>query len=292
VNQIILFFHFRPFFAPFLDVSVASICPAEPATPKRAGAILLIRKVPEIEFLNLIPHTWCITTAEAEEDEKTIAEAARAKILSVTGLTSEEIKVFPNITKEVSFTKKDSKKISIAYRLAEASPLAEVKAKHQWVKFEEAVNIASGCQDLADLIKQFHAVALEQDSEWKLDFEKLNFKEAMASATIGKWYKDSQKEDTAFRVLERKDKTVHFEVNHPASKKCISSSSSGGSFRASRYFLTQGEANGHCYCPTLPKSRCHKVRKWLIGVGIGICITVTVALLITYHNEILAALKF
>jgi len=291
VNQIILFFHFRPFFAPFLDVSVASICPAEPATPKRAGAILLIRKVPEIEFLNLTPHTWCITTAVAEEDEKAIAKAARAKILSVTGLTSEEIKVLPNITKEVSFTKKDSKKISIAYWLAEASPLAEVKAKHTWVKFEEAVNGASGCQDLTDLIKQFHTIALEQASEWKLDLEKLDFKEAMATATIGKWYNDPQKEGTAYKVLERKEKRVHFEVNHPASKTCTSLSSSGGSFRASKYFLTQGMANGHCYCPTLPTSRCHKFREWVMGVGISICIAVTIALLIAYHNEILA-LKF
>jgi hypothetical protein len=274
--------------SPFLTAaSVLSACPSElsleePPKPVRGGAVLLVRRVPEVEILHLRPNNWCVSTSVAEDDDQKIREAAEAKIFAATGLKPEEVKIFPNITKSASFQiKKTKKQVNVAYWLGEANPLAEVRADHAWLSLEEALRQTSGCDELAELLRSFHLAALESEPQWKLDLEALGVGAALERGKVGKWYRDEERRETLYRLLERKKKTVEFKVARPSADSACASPAVTPPSGA-----TRGRFAENCYCPTLPRTRCQRAAKWIVGAVVAACVAAAVAALVIFRQNI------
>ncbi len=225
----------------------------------------------------------------AEDDDQKIREAAEAKIFAATGLKPEEVKIFPDVTKNVSFlTKRAKRQVNVAYWLAEADPLAEVRADHAWLTLEEAIKKTSRCEELAELLKEFHFAALEKETGWKLDLDVLDFQSALGEGKVGKWYRDAERKETLYRLLERKKKTVQFHLSHP--REDSECASSRGSLRSSvgslRLCVDRGQSGENCYCPTIPGTRCQKAFKWIVGFVVAACVIAAIAVTVVYRNEI------
>jgi len=178
--------------------------PGASSGKKASGALLIIRKVPEIEFLLLPSHNWC-ASSERKGDTSSL-EAATAKILSSTGLKSEEIKILPNISKDLFLQKSKKKQVKVTYWIAEANPLAEVKVAHKWRNLEITEKENYRCKELCCLLYEFHNAASKLESQWNLQLDELDFHEDLADGSVGKWYRDKKKKGNIFRLLEKKEK--------------------------------------------------------------------------------------
>jgi len=120
--------------------------------------------------------------------------------------------MLPNISKDLFLQKSNKKQVKITYWIAEANPLAEVRAVHKWCDLEVAEKENFRCKELCCLLNEFHISASKHESQWNLELDELDFPEDLAGGFVGKWYRDKKKRETSLEFWKRKRKSLFFNL--------------------------------------------------------------------------------